>query len=274
MLRAAALTLLILVSVAVMLPLVDSSAHNSATPTASRRSHMRHRHSRAWWRRYRARLRRQRAATAKNKQATQTARGRNMNSAPSEADSHNSNHVVLANLPATTSSLKSPAASALSLPNGWVKRVVGGETKFVLNAPNGQYIGGATFSLVNAHAPGETMMTARGNRKMLGGVPLAELRRTVIDKMVTEGGWVVNDMSREIGGHPVYIVMAQTAASSDGRTPQLSWVFYFTEVEGRIYSLAANSLQEFSDRIGDESAQLISTFLANNRALPVATSQR
>jgi hypothetical protein len=273
MLRAAALTLLILVSVAVMLPLVDSSAHNSGRSTISRRSHMRHRHSRAWWRRYRARLRRQRAAAAKRNPATQTARGRNMNAAPAEADSHNSNHAILANLPAATGSLKSPA-STLGLPSGWVKRVVTGEAKFVLNAPNGQYIGGATFSLVNAHASGETLMTARGNRKLLGGVPVAELRRTVIDKMVTEGGWVVNDMSREINGHPIYIVTAQTAASSDGRTPQLSWVFYFTEVEGRIYSLATNSLQEFSDRIADDSSQLISTFLTNNRALPVATSQR
>jgi len=183
MLRAAALSLLILISVAVMLPLVDSSAHNSGRPTVSRRSHLRHRHSRAWWRRYRARLRRQRAAAAaRRKQDTQTARGRNMNAAPALADSHNSNHAVLVNPPASSSvSVKSPT-SALSLPGGWVKRVIGGETKFILNAPNGQYIGGATFTLVNAHASGETTMTARGNRKMLGGVPLSDLRRTVIDK--------------------------------------------------------------------------------------------
>ena len=197
----------------------------------------------------------------------------NAPSAAAAADSHNSNHAVYVNLPASSSSLKSPA-TALSLPQGWVRRVVNGETKFVLNAPNGQYIGGATFSLVNAHAPGETVMTARGNRKALGGVPLADLRRTVIDKMVAANGWVVNDLTREIGGHPVFIVTAQTAASSDGRTPQLSWVFYFTEVEGRIYSLAVNSLQEFSDRIADDSAQLIATFLANSRSLPVETSQR
>jgi hypothetical protein len=273
MLRAAALSLLILVSVAVMLPLVDSSAHNSGRPTAGRRSHMRHRHSRTWWRRYRARLRRQRAAT-RHKQDDQARRDRNMN-APSAAaaDSHNSNHAVYVNLPAPSSSFKSPA-TALSLPVGWVRRVVNGETKFVLNASNGQYIGGATFSLVNAHAPGETVLTARGNRKALGGVPLADLRRTVIDKMIAANGWVVNDLTRQIGGHPVFIVTAQTAASSDGRTPQLSWVFYFTEVEGRIYSLAVNSLQEFSDRISDDSAQLIATFLANSRSLPVETSQR
>src|SRR3954471_17485419 len=107
MLRAAALSLLILVFVAVMLPLVDSSAHNSATPTMGRRSHMRHRHSRAWWRRYRARLHRQRAAATRHKQDDQARRDRNMN-APSAtaADSHNSNHAVYVNLPAASSSLK------------------------------------------------------------------------------------------------------------------------------------------------------------------------
>src|SRR5437868_9918866 len=116
MLRAAALSLLILVSVAVMLPLVDSSAHNSATPTAGRRSHMRHHHSRAWWRRYRARLRRQRAAT-RRKQDTQTMQGQSMNAAA--ADSHNSNHAVYSNLPTTSKDFKNPV-SALSLPQGWV----------------------------------------------------------------------------------------------------------------------------------------------------------
>jgi hypothetical protein len=258
-----------------MLPLVDSSAHNSGRPTIGRRSHLRHHHSRAWWRRYRSRLRRQRAATAtrRKQQDDQARRGRNMNAAPVEADSHNSNHVVYSNLPAANNVLKNPVG-ALSLPVGWVKRSVNGETKFVLNAPNGQYIGGATFALVNAHAPGETVMTARGNRRMLGGVPLAELRRTVIDKMIATGGWVVNDMTREIGGHPVFIVTAQTAASSDGRTPQLSWVFYFTEVEGRIYSLASSSLQEFSERVSDDSTQLIATFLANSRSMSAAVSQR
>ena len=268
MLRAAALSLLILISVAVMLPLVDSSAHNSVGPTAGR-SHLRHRHSRAWWRRYRARLRRQREA-ARRKLSPQDMRGQSLNSA---ADSHNSNHAVYGNLPTAGGEYKSPA-SALSLPNGWARRSANGETKFVLNDANGQYMGAATISLVNAHAPGETLLTARGNRRMLGGVPLTQLRRTVIDKMIAEGGWVVNDLTREIGGHPVFIVLAQTSASSDRRTPPLSWVFYFTEVEGRIYSLTANSLQEFSSRITDDSSQLVASFLANSRSAVTETTER
>ena len=261
MLRAAALSLLILASVALTLPLVDSSAHNSGRATASRRSHMRHRHSRSWWRRYRARLRRQREV-AKRRQALQKTKGQSLNAA-SESHKNSTPDVKLA--PATND--YKPSASALSLPQGWVRRSsagANGEMKFVVSAADGQYIGGATIAPVNARPAGGMMMSA-SNRKALGGVPLADLRRVVIDKMIAENGWVVNDLRREVDGKPVFIVLAQTAASSDGRTPQLSWVFYFTEVDGRIYSLAASSLQEFSDRVADESAQLVASFLAKSR---------
>jgi hypothetical protein len=269
MLRAAALSLLILVTVAVTLPLVDSSAHNSGRSTSSRRHHMGRRHSRAWWRRYRARLRRQRVEQ-RRKQALKAVRGQSLNAA---ADSHN-NAISPAKLSAPSNGSQNPA-SALSLPNGWSRRgAANGESKFVVNASDGQYVGSATLSLVNAHASGETIMTARANRRTLGGVPLADLRRTVIDKMVTSNGWVVNDLQREIGGKPVFIVLAQTAASSDGHTPQLFWVFYFTEVDGRIYSLAASSLLEFSNRITDEAAQFISSFHVNSRSALTETSQR
>ena len=70
---------------------------------------------------------------------------------------------------------------------------------------------------------------------MLGGVSFSDLRRIVIDKMITAGGWVNNDYEREVGGHRVFVVTAQTPA--DGRTSEKVWNFYFTEVNGRIYSL-------------------------------------
>ncbi|PYS46539.1 MAG: hypothetical protein DMF68_18940 [Acidobacteria bacterium] len=277
MLRAAALSLFILVSIAVVLPLVDSSAHNSGRATA-RHSHMRYHHSRAWWRRHRARLRRERAAMLR-KQSLEQTRKEGMNP---EADSHNSNHVVYGNLPAVSNEIKtsdfkpSASASALSLPNGWVRRTASanGETKFVISASDGQYIGAATLSLINAHASGESFVAARASRRTLGGVPLTELRRSVIDKMISSNGWVVNDITREIEGKPAFIVLAQTAASTDGRTPQLSWVFLFTEVDGRIYGLSASSLSEFSDRIADDSAQLMASFLANSRRVPTESSLR
>lgn len=273
MLRAAALSLLVLVSVIVMLPTNDSSAHHSGSYSASRRSRMNRRHSRAWWRRYRARQRRKRAVALKRQQVLRRARsGKNLNAV---ADSHKS--VPLASKLSTVSSVKSPSTGwNPALPNGWSRRgaAAGGEMKFVVNSQDGRAIGEARFSVINARAPGEVAMTTRAQRKMLAGVSFAELRRTVIDKMVAANGWVVNDLQREIGGRPVFIVLAQTAASSDGRTPQQSWVFYFTEVDGRIYSLATNSLLESADRIAQESAQLVASFHANTRSVPLESSQR
>lgn len=274
MLRAAALSLLVLVSVIVMLPMDDSSAHHNGRSSVSRRSMMNRRHSRAWWRRYRARLRRKRAAALRRQRILHSAgRGGNLNVI---ADSHKS--VPLAGKLSTVSSFKSPGSAwNPALPQGWSKRnnaAAGGEMKFIVSSQDGRFIGEARFAAINARPPGEAVVTAKAQRKMLAGVSFAELRRTVIDKMIAANGWVVNDLQREIGGRPVYMVMAQTGASSDGRTPQQSWVFYFTEVDGRIYSLATNSLLEFADRIAQESAQLVASFHANPRSMPLESSQR
>lgn len=267
MIRASALALLVLVSVAVMLPLADSSAHNNR-PAASSSHHMGHHHSRAWWRHHRARLQHLRAAQ-KRKETLQAMRGQSLNVA---AESHN-NVAAPDKFSAMSNEFKNPV-SAMSLPSGWNRRVgANGEMKFVVSGSSGQAVGAATISFVNAQVSGNTMLTARGQRRALGGVSFTELRRTVIDKMIASNGWVVNDLQREIGGRPVFIVLAQTAASSDGRTPQLSWAFYFTEVDGRIYSLTTSSLLEFSDRIAGESAQLVASLLANSRSTATETSQ-
>src|SRR5918997_4307681 len=88
MLRAAALSLLVLVSVVVMLPTGDSSAHHNGRSSVSRnrRSHMNRRHSRAWWRRYRARMRRKRAALRRKHALLRIRRGGNLNAV---AENHN-----------------------------------------------------------------------------------------------------------------------------------------------------------------------------------------
>jgi|ERR1044071_7198632 hypothetical protein len=273
MLRAAALSLLVLVSVIVMLPTSDSSAHRNGRSSISRRSNMGRRHSRVWWRRYRARLRRKRAAFRRQQALLRSRKGAtNLNSM---ADSHKSE--TLPTKLSTVSIVKNPGSGLSSaLPSGWARRAgANGETRFVVNAQDGRAVGGAALSIVNLYASaGQPVLTARAQRALPGGVSFKELRRTVIDKMVAEGGWVVNDFQREIGGRPVFIVLAQTAASSDGRSPQQSWVFYFTEVEGRIYSLATNSLPEFADRMAGESAQLMASLHANSRSVALETSQR
>src|SRR5205814_7663819 len=89
-----------------------------------------------------------------------------------------------------------------------------------------------------------------GRNKTVGGVSTTSLRRDVIDKMIKENGWVVNDYQKEISGQPVYVVVAQSLAKG-GKVQ--SRMFYFTEVDGRIYSVATNAAAEQSDRLAEES---------------------
>ena len=77
-------------------------------------------------------------------------------------------------------------------------------------------------------------------------------------------GWVVNDFQKEIGGKNVYVVVAQSQANG-GRVN--SRMFYFTEVDGRIYSVATNSQAEAAERVADESEKVI--FSLQNRVRPV-----
>ena len=56
------------------------------------------------------------------------------------------------------------------------------------------------LAVVAMSRPNPAFLTSREEKKMLGGVAVADLRRMVIDKMVSSGGWVVNDFVREVNG--------------------------------------------------------------------------
>jgi hypothetical protein len=84
----------------------------------------------------------------------------------------------------------------------------------------------------------------------------------VIDKMVAGGGWIINDYEREMTGHRVLVVTAQTA--SDGRSPEKAWNFYFTEINGRIYSLTTNTPLQASDRMALEAEKFIASLQADS----------
>ena len=72
--------------------------------------------------------------------------------------------------------------------------------------------------------------------------------------MIREQGWVVNDFQKEIGGKKVYVVVAQSPGA--GGTIQ-SRMFYFTEVEGRIYSVSTTSPNDSTERLVKESEKVI-----------------
>jgi hypothetical protein len=164
---------------------------------------------------------------------------------------------------------------SVTMPAGWSNRPAtdGNEMKFRISGADAS--GQATLSMVAvANGSGDNGASRLKQKTTLAGVPVSSLRRTVIDKMVKEGGWVLNDFQREIAGRRVFVVQAQTPGSSDGRTPSQSQTYYFTEVEGRIYSLATAAPVGASERVTAGSEQLLASFHMNNRASSKAASLR
>lgn len=92
---------------------------------------------------------------------------------------------------------------------------------------------------------------------MVGGATFTDLRRSVIDRMISAGGWVVNDRQREISGRRVFEVIAQTP-SSDGKPDQV-WNFYFAEVNGQVYSLTTRTVGS-NDKVTADAEKFISAF--------------
>ena len=147
------------------------------------------------------------------------------------------------------------------MPAGWNKLASKtGEVKFRTETAAGAVNGIASLDVVAQSRPNPGYLTAREERRLLSGVAIGDLRRIVIDKMISDGGWVTNDYFRDVAGHRVFIVTAQTPG--DGRSPDKSWNFYFTEVNGRIYRLTTNTPQEFSERMASEAESFIASFHA------------
>jgi hypothetical protein len=120
------------------------------------------------------------------------------------------------------------------------------------------------LSVVALSRPNPAFLTSREESRLLGGVAVGDLRRIVIDKMVTNGGWVVNDFVRQVNGARIFVVTARTP--KDALTPEKAWTFYFTEAGGRIYGLTTDSPVEFADRMGTEAERFIQSLRARAEA--------
>ncbi|MBA3766689.1 MAG: hypothetical protein H0W99_06825 [Acidobacteria bacterium] len=257
--RITALSLIMLFSIAAVLPLISSSAHSNRPAAASSKKKKLRQHSRAWWRRYRERQRRRRHAALVRKKALAGLR-----QGKAERQSPRDN-------PAASNPLLAPLSNMIGLGNDSRSQstpviateqssrpVLSGSEKGVrLNTPDGQTVGQVSVAVVANAVGGGGAASPSARRRALSGVPFAALRRMVIDKMLASGGWVVNDFEREINGRRVYVVLAQTSAPNDRRVPQQSWTFYFTEAEGRIYNIVSNAPLEFSDRLAVEAERVI-----------------
>jgi hypothetical protein len=255
-----------LFTVVTMLPLTNSSAHNNGASAASAGHKKRfRRHSRAWWRRYRVRQRRRRAALLRQKDLNALSTQN-----PNAADIAEATEGGTYNHPRGPWSVEMPA--------GWSNRSASesNEMKFRINAGNAS--GQATLSVVamanGANGAQDNGALKRKQNQSLSGVPVSALRRTVIDRMIKDGGWVVNDFQKEINGRRVFVVQAQTPASADGRNPAQSQTYYFTEVDGRIYSLATTAPVDSAERVAAGSEQVVSSFSTSARSPQAASPQR
>jgi hypothetical protein len=248
-----------MIGLGAIIPLATETTEAGPRKHRKYKSHHKHykKYSKGWWRQYHARQRRKRALAAQ----LRALRLRQLRLAKTGAASDTG---------AVTKGVKSapvkPADQTVALlpsgeaaPQSWKRSsTTPGELQFRVDNSSGAQIGSAAISVVGP-AMGET--ADRGRTQFVGGVPTTSLRRDVINRMVRENGWVVNDYQKDIGGKKVYVVVAQSQAGG-GRVQ--SRMFYFTEVDGRIYSIATNTTSGDAERLAEESEKVLNS-LARTR---------
>ena len=257
MLRTIAISLILVLSVGIMLPFTNSAHGVKQSVEIGQRRHHRYR-SRAWWRRYRARMRQKRlAAELAHRNAMLSIRNN-----ISLGDVNGVAGPALPSLPVSSvaTTTAAPPVMVSSVSNGAVRpRVVNAAHSAYRETP-ATLPGQMNLAVVALSRPNPAFLTSREEKKMLGGVAVADLRRMVIDKMVSSGGWVINDFIREVNGHRLFVVTARTP--KDALTPEKAWTFYFTEAGGRIYGLTTDAPVEFADRMTNEAERFIESLRA------------
>jgi hypothetical protein len=263
MVRAIALSIALLIGIGTIIPLATELAE--AGPKKSKRYKKKQRkykkYSKAWWRQYRASQRRKKALQARRR----AMRLRQLRLAQVNKTGEAKPEKAVAaktNVPDDKSVAMLPSGEAA--PTGWKRsQASGSELQFSVDGGNGS----AAISVVGP-AMGESVDA--GRNRTVGGVPTSSLRREVINRMIRENGWVVNDFQKEIAGKPVYVVVAQSQGSG-GRVN--SRMFYFTEVNGRIYSVATNSNTNAAEKIAEESEKVIQSLQGRSRPLQASVRE-
>lgn len=247
LIRAIALSVALMFGMGVIVPLATDNAE--AGPRNKRHRKHYKKYSKKWWRQYRARKAKRRAIAAR----ARALRLRQLRLARKAAAGPNSRTVAAA------ASKPAVLPSGEKAPARWKNEQADqAELKFRVDDSSGAQVGSASISVV-----GPAMAETPVNRgRAVGGVPTTSLRREVINRMIQENGWVVNDYQKEIAGRQVYVVVAQSQARNGSVQSRM---FYFTEVDGRIYNVATNSPVEQSERLADESEKVINSLQARVR---------
>ncbi len=263
-LRVITLTLLVLVTVAGALPITESLAKWSRRSASAQRKRYR-KHSRAWWRRHRAMLRARRARAEQRRRLALANRAAGAAGVNTSLLTFNSTAApaapaALASTPARATLVRTSALLPFDFtpPHNWsaARKGRAGSAVFSVTTPDGRGSGTAVVAPVSLSAAELAGAPVGPKTRSVGGFPVVALRRTVIDRMVAEGGWVTNDFVQEMQGRRVFVVHAQTGAPG---APAQSWAFYFTEVDGRVYSLATTGPVEFAAPLAAGSEQFMAS---------------
>jgi hypothetical protein len=256
MIRAIALSLALLIGIGVIIPLATDYAEAGAKKHrkyAKKKKKIK-KYSKQWWRLYRARVNRKKSLVARKRalrlRQIRLAKARQENG---DAPVKTSKQAVQKVAKEDNTPVLLPSGE--TAPKTWKKsQSTQAELQFRVDDENGSQLGSASISVVGPSMGDDT----NGKVKTVGGVPTTSLRRNVIDRMIKENGWVVNDYQKEIGGKKVYVVIAQSEGVG-GRVQ--SRVFYFAEADGRIYSVATNASNDSSERIAEESEKVINSLV-------------
>jgi len=255
--RAIALSIALLVGLGTIIPLATDYSEASSKQKKKKKRAKYKKYSKKWWRAYNQRVRRKKALAKQKRnlrlRQIRLARADRVNLAFDA--SQKSNYKTNKNLLVVDAS---PAIlpTGETAPKGWKRGQVSAnsELQFRVDDDNGSQIGSASIAVVGPAMGADN----NAKSKTVGGVMTTALRGTVIDRMIKEEGWVVNDFQKEISGKKVYVVVAQSPGA--GGVVQ-SRMFYFTEVDGKIYSVATSAPNNSSERIVQESEKVIDSLL-------------
>lgn len=268
LIRAIVLAVALLVGIGTLIPIMTD--YSEAGPKYSRKYKKRKwkvkKYSKKWWALYRQQQRRKNLMIARRRalRARQILLAR-----------QNKQQFEKVNQPAAASSFektsvakqKTSGEESAMLPSGetapqtWRRgQATSSELQYRVNDERGNPMGSASLTVVGTATGADSF---NGREKMLGGVSTSALRRTVIDKMMKEEGWVVNDYQKDINGKKVYVVVAQSSVNGAVQ----SRLFYFTQVDGRIYSLATSAPSSSQERLAQESERVINSLQRNSRSV-------
>ncbi len=256
--RAIALSLAILVGLGTILPLVtlQVEAGSRNQKRAKKKGKKYKKYSKKWWRAYRQRVNRQKSLNAR-KRNLRLRQIRLANARVTTASNGANQKVIVksdSKMMLAADNAPGVLPSGEAAPKGWKRSISStSELQFRVDDESGLNIGSAAIAVVGPAVGADNDASAN---KTVGGVSTSALRRTVIDRMIKEEGWVVNDYQKQVGGRRVYVVVAQSPGASGSVQSRL---FYFTEVDGRIYSVSTNAPKDNTQRIEQESEKAVNS---------------